>query len=139
MEIPVTEILDPLPRGGRGGRRAGAGRKSREVEDRVAAELEDDGYVPLAKARARKESALADKAELEFKRMSGEYIERAAVREACATAYAALAQALRSIPDNLERRAGVAPEIAEQVGDVIDETLADLAAQFEMFAEPQDA
>lgn len=44
-----------------------------------------------------------------------ELIPAAEVEQAVATAFAALAQDLRAIPDNLERKAGVAPAVAERV------------------------
>lgn len=83
-------------------------------------------------ARARNEHAKAQLNELTFKIKSGEYGSRAAFRQACATALAALAQTLRSVPDNLERKLGVSPEVAAEVGHLIDDSLNDLASEFEM-------
>lgn len=136
------EILDgPLTHGGK---RAGAGRKPgyspKEAEALMAETLkaqepsgETRTAVDYAKARARKEAALADLNELDYKVKSGEYIARVAVQEACATLLATLAQALRSLPDNLERRHNLSPEIAEQIEVTIDATLSDLATGLEMF------
>lgn len=113
---------------GRGGRREGAGRKPA-------------GYVPPQErldyeaARARNEAAKAALNELELAIRKGEYVERAAVREAASTALASLAQTLRSVPDNLERRLGLAPEIAQEVGMMIDQALDEVADQFEAMAE----
>lgn len=91
--------------------------------------------VDYAKARAKKETFLAHKAELEFKVQSGEYISRNSVRDATAKAMAAITQTLRSIPDNLERKLGVAPELAEEIGRQIDDTLNDLADELERMHE----
>lgn len=84
-----------------------------------------------AGAKARKEAAHAAKAELEFRIKAGQYLPRDAYRSAMATAFQAVAQALRSIPDNLERKMGVTPEVAEAVGAAIDEAMGDLAYSME--------
>lgn len=84
-----------------------------------------------AGAKARKEAALAAKAELEFRIKSGQYLPREAVRSALATAFQSIAQSLRSIPDNLERKMGVSSEVAEAVGLSIDEAMGDLAYSME--------
>lgn len=85
----------------------------------------------FAGAKARKEAAHAAKAELEFKVRAGQYLPREAVRSALAEAYQAVAQSLRSIPDNLERKLGVTPEVAESVSASIDETMGELAYAME--------
>lgn len=96
------------------------------------------GYVKAAEvkdydiAKARNELAKAELNELEVKIKTGEYGSRIAYRQAAATALASLAQTLRSVPDNLERRLGVSPEIAQEVGNQIDAALDDLASEFEM-------
>lgn len=125
------EIVDGPPppskrRGnGHGGRREGAGRKP---ADYVPSQDKQD----FDSARARHEAAKADLAEIEVKIKSGEWVDRAAVRQACATAFASIAQGLRSIPDNLERKLGLSGEVTEQVGAVIDEALNDLADEFSL-------
>lgn len=83
-------------------------------------------------AKARNELAKAELNELEVKIKTSEYGSRAAYRQASATALASLAQTLRSVPDNLERRLGVSPEVAQEVGNQIDAALDDLASEFEM-------
>lgn len=110
----------------RGGARFGAGRKPSGYEKPEV--LKD-----FDAAKARKEAALADMHELNFKIKSGEYVERAAVREATTTLLANLAQAMRSLPDNLERKFNLATEVAEEVEKVIDATLADVAEGLSMF------
>lgn len=117
---------------GRGGRRPGAGRKPA-------------GYVPpperidLEREKARNEKAKADLNELELAVRRGLYVERSAVRQAAATALAALAQTLRSVPDNLERKLGVAPDVAMEVGLLIDSALDELANQFAAMTEVAQA
>ena len=106
-----------------GGARAGAGRKPLGYEKPQNVKDYDD-------ARARKESALADLHELDYKVKSGQYVPRAAIREASATAMAALAQTLRSLPDNLERR-GISAAVCAQIDRVITESLADTARALE--------
>lgn len=105
---------------GLGGQRPGSGRKSRDVE-------RDADYANYGKARARKEAALAGQEEIELAKQAGEIVGREAVRDATAAAFATIAQSLRAIPDSLERMLGVQPEIAEKVGQMIDEAMSDLA------------
>lgn len=49
-----------------------------------------------------------------------------------------MAQTLRSVPDNLERKLGVSPEVALEVGILIDAALNDVAAKFEEMGEAPD-
>ena len=122
------EILD-RPLSGHGGFRPGAGRKPQGYE-------KSDDLKNLDKEKARHESIKADLAELELRRKRGELVERHAVSTAAATALATLAQALRSIPDALERELNVSPEVAERIGAMIDGSLDDLADTFEMMTGP---
>ena len=115
---------------GHGGARAGSGGKP-------------PGYVPpkeridLDREKARNEKAKADLNELDLAIKRGQYVSRAEVRQATATALSALAQTLRSVPDNIERKLGVAPEIAQEVGILIDQALDEVANQFEEITESQ--
>lgn len=96
------------------------------------------GYMPPAEridydaARARNEAAKAALNELELKVKTGEYVARAEVRQATATALATLAQTLRSVPDNLERKKGIGPEVASEVAIQIDNALNEVASAFEV-------
>lgn len=110
----------------RGGTRENAGRKPKEIND-----LTKDAHVEYTAARAKKEKALADMAELEYEIKSGNYLPREDVRQAIATAFATVAQTLRSIPDNIERTLGVSAEIAEEVGKLIDNSMEDLSIELE--------
>lgn len=131
MAGEFTDVI-PIPRPGRGGARANTGPKSSGDPDNPSA------YDEYSKARARSESAKADLAELEFQVKSGQYVDRAAVRQAAATAYATCAQAIRSIPDNLERKLAVAPDVAQAVSDQIDAALAALSDSLAMLSGPDD-
>lgn len=90
-------------------------------------------------ARARNEAAKARLNELELARLRGEYVLRADVQQATATAWATAAQSLRSIPDNLERRLGVAPEVAGQIAEAIDAALDAVATKFEEMTQQAQA
>jgi hypothetical protein len=63
---------------------------------------------------------------------SGQYVAREAVRQASATALASLSQSLRSLPDSLERRMALAPDVIQAISDAIDGCLNDLADEFEL-------
>lgn len=135
-----TEVFE-IPRNG--GRRAGAGRKpgySPKKADDLISGLDDGtanettrSAADFAIARARKEKALADLNELDYKVKSSQYVSRASVQQASATALATLAQGMRSISDNLERR-GVPPDVCIQVEAIINEGLADIARDLEMMS-----
>lgn len=77
----------------------------------------------------------AKNAELKYKIDSGEYLSRAAMREACATLLAEVAHSLRSLPDLLERKAAMEPKQLQLVEQTIDATLATLADGLELFVE----
>ena len=141
--------VELLPPSGRGGRRPGAGRKkgyspkkAQEAADRQAAADDPDGdpndvssvAARKAVAVARKETALADQAELKYKIDSGQYVPRAEVQDACATLLAAVGQSLRSLPDLLERKCALPPDAVARVESVVDECLSELAEGLAMFA-----
>lgn len=108
----------------RGGYREGAGRKPAGYEPPAA-------KVDYDEAKARNEQAKAELNELELAIKRGQYVLRAEVEQQTATALAAIAQTLRSVPDNLERTLGVSPEVAQEVGELIDSALDELAQAFE--------
>lgn len=99
--------------GNRGGARPGAGRKPKS-ETQVA-DIED-----YNKAKAKKEFWLAELTEQDYQKKAGELLDRAQVEQAAATVLATIAQTLRSIPDNMERVAGLTPEQAEEAERIID-------------------
>lgn len=63
-----------------------------------------------------------------------ELIPSTEVEEAIITANAVVAQTLLSLPDNLERRAGLTPEQAEATEMAIHEAMHDLADRMSVFA-----
>lgn len=115
----------------RGGAREGAGRKP-------AGYVKSDDAKKLDESRARKEAAQADMAELNFKKESGEYLSRSAFREASATLLAELAQTLRSLPDQLERRHALAAPVVVAIEKDIDAALTSLSAGLELFVGPDE-
>jgi hypothetical protein len=113
----------------RGGARPGAGRKP-------AGYQKPDEAISFDKAKARKEAALADLHELDYKVKSGQYVSRVAVRQASATAIALMAQTLRSVSDTLERK-GVPVSVCATVEEVITDTLTETGrALAKLHAEP---
>lgn len=116
----------PRRSGGHGGARAGAGRKPLGYQ-------KPDEVVDYDKAKARNEAAKAALNELKLQVESGEYLSRSAFREASATLLAELAQGLRSIPDTLERKYGLAPEQVQYVQETIDAAMNSVAEGLELF------
>lgn len=106
-------VADAKP-GMRGGAREGAGRKPKS--DGSAG----DPYFLLARAKAKHETYRAGLAEMEYKKRAGELIERSDVESVASRLHAFLAQSLRTLPDDLERRAGITADQAEIVNQVID-------------------
>jgi len=120
----IGALPDKMPQ--HGGRRAGSGKKPKAIQDAT-----EDSHVKYSKARADKEESLAKMAEHNFAVESGKYVPREEVQRASAVAFAAVSQTLRSIPDNLERRLGISPEISEQIAYQIDDIMGDLADDLE--------
>lgn len=104
-----------------------------EADDPESQEGQLSTAVKKAVAQARKETALAGLNELELKIKSGEYLPRAAYREATATLLATLAQSLRSLPDVLESRAGLQPAVLEIVDAAVTEVLDNIADTLALF------
>lgn len=136
----------PLPRSGRGGARPGAGRPRQKRAEEIQADAELFGDEPdeqistavrFDRAKARKEEALAGIHELNLKIQSGAYLPRDAYREASATALSTLSQALRSLPDLLERKHALSPEALQMVEHLVDQVLNDAANQLALFTEPR--
>lgn len=121
-----------------GGAREGAGRKGKAFENKVDDVLTSAGELTYNVARAQKEAWQAKTVELDYRIKQGEYVKRDEVRQVCATAFSSLTQTLRSIPDMLERREGLTPEMSERVGEVIDEVLDTIANEFEMLGGGDD-
>jgi len=121
---PVEEEM-PTLKPGKGGRREGSGQKPKEVRDAAGQD-----YLDYSAARAKNEMYKAKKGELDYLIQIGQYVSREHVQKTCATAYAKAAQAFRSIPDILERKLGVTPDLSLKIGEQIDAILKDLASAF---------
>ncbi len=63
----------------------------------------------------------------ELQKTDRELIPAAEVGQVIATAFAAIAQSVRSLPDNLERRLALTPEVVDEISRAMDEHLDDLA------------
>ena len=103
----------------RGGHRPGAGRKPKQEQR--------DDIARFNKARALKEESLARLRQAEADEREGRLLRADEVAEAAALAHAAVAQALLSLPDTLERTAGLTPVQAEMAEKVIHAAMNDLA------------
>jgi phage terminase Nu1 subunit (DNA packaging protein) len=110
-----------------GGRREGAGRKPAGYEH-------PEGRAEFEIERAEHERVKREQRELNLAIQRGEYLPREAQRQAAATALAVLTQALRSIPDNVERRLALAPEVVDDIAQEIDRALNEAAAAFRAMA-----
>lgn len=110
--------------GKHGGHRSGAGKKPRAIQQATS-----ESHTIYAKARAKKEAYNAQMAELNFKIKSGEYLPRDDIRQASSVAFAAIAQTLRTIPDDLERRENISPELALKIESAIDSALTELSGK----------
>lgn len=86
-----------------------------------------DIYEQLARERVRHERARADALELANRRRAGELLERAEVETAASRMHHAMAQFLRSLPDMLERKCGLAPETVAALDIAIDAATLELA------------
>lgn len=105
---------------GWGGYREGSGRKPNgypESPERKDFEAE----------RALHEKVKREQREFKLAQERGEYLPRAAVRQASATAVALLSQALQSLPDNLERACNLTPEQAETAQRIVDAAMHELS------------
>jgi len=128
-DFDLSEDGSLRPSSGHGGARPNSGPKPYPGYGK------SDDSKKLDAAKARKEAALADMHELDYKIKSGEFVSRVAVRQASATVISALAQTMRSLSDNLERR-GIPPAVCAQVDSAVNETLADAARDLEMMSAP---
>lgn len=106
-----------------GGYRPGAGRKPEGYEH-------PEGRADFERERAEHERVKREQREHKLAVERGEYISRAGVQQAAATALAILTQSLRSIPDNCERQLALDPATVEMIQAQIDDSLSEVAAAF---------
>jgi phage terminase Nu1 subunit (DNA packaging protein) len=118
------------PSSGWGGARRNSGPKPKGY-------VKPDEIIDLDKARARNEQAKAELNELKLKVETGEYVSRDAVRQASATMLATLSQALRSLPDNLERKFNLAPDVLQFIGKEIDALTDGMAQDLSLYTDEQ--
>lgn len=109
---------------GRGGSRANSGTRP-EGEEKSTAQQDYDNE------KARHEKIKADEREFKLQALRGEYVARAAVQQASATAVSVLSQSLRSIPDNIERAHALPPEVIDAIARMVDEALTEASAAFQ--------
>lgn len=128
--IGLPTKVQSAKRTGHGGKRANSGQKSKAVKDAAG-----DSHVEYSRARAEHEKVKAQLAQHDLNVKSGKYVARDDVQRASAVAFATIAQTLRSIPDNLERRLGLSPAVTLQVSDIIDETMLGLSKELEALHE----
>lgn len=91
----------------------------------------DPDTLPPAERKAWYEGE-TKKRELQIK--DKELIPAAEVEQAIAISFASIAQDLRAIPDNLERRLGVSSDIAEKVEDAIHIAMSSVADKLSSFS-----
>lgn len=113
--------------GGHGGYREGAGRKPAGYEPTKE-------KVDYERERAEHERVKREQREFKLAQERGEFIARAAVQQASATALAVLTQSLRSIPDNCERTLALDAAVVEAIQQQIDQALSDVAVAFRSMA-----
>lgn len=111
---------------GWGGAREGAGNKPLGYEH-------PEGRQDFEKERALHEKVKREQREFKLAQERGEYVSRAAIRQASATMLAVLSQ-VRSIPDNCERQFALAPEVVELMQQTIDASLNEVATALKAMA-----
>lgn len=127
----ITDVYEVgSPRTGWGGARRNSGPKPKGY-------VKPEEIIDLDKARARNEQAKAELNELKLKVETGQYVERDAVRQASATMLATLSQALRSLPDNLERKFNLSPEVLTFIGREIDALTDGMAQDLAMYTDEE--
>ena len=109
---------------GRGGARAGAGRKSARDEDAVAS-----AYVTQQKAKAKREAYKAEQAELEVKKLRGELVAVVDVRQQAIQAARTVREAMLALPSRLSAILADQPEpvVRKRMDDEIRKMLETIA------------
>ena len=120
-----------------------------ELAERQAAQVRDmqlamnltggDAEAPVQlDPRMRNEALQAELQHIKVARLRGELCEAAAVREAMYRLVAFVADRLQSLPDYLERRAALKPEVVAMIAQAVDDWQAQLAADAQRELAPQD-
>lgn len=92
------------------------------------------GASDLQRAQAEHEQWLARLAEQRFRQRASTLLDRAGVEQAAATVLGTVAQTVRSIPDNLERAAGLTGAQAEECRRMTDGLCLSLQDKFRVLA-----
>lgn len=132
FDLEADGSIRPLQRG----RPKGFSQKrAKELDKQENPEGDDQTSWSVRKTKAAVDKLEADAANawLKNKIESGEYLSRSAYREASATLLAELAQGLRSLPDTLERKYNLAPDVVEHIQLTVDEMLNTVAQGLELF------
>lgn len=120
----------------RGGARAGAGRPRADGQPNNAYEGPEpsDAQLDFERERAEHERVKREQRQFKLDVEMGQYLSRAAVQQASATALAVLTQSLRGLTDQLERAANLTPQQADLAEQTIDRSLAEVATAFKAMA-----
>jgi hypothetical protein len=125
MGSPVTDVPKSTP--GHGGKREGAGRPpGTGVRGARPKTEQNDAYTILAKARAKRETYKAHLEELKYREAAKELVPVREFELALATGYKTVAAVLESLPDVLERDAGLTGAQVEMVQVIVDRLRDDL-------------
>jgi hypothetical protein len=128
MGSPVTDVPKSTP--GHGGKREGAGRPpGTGVRGARPKTEQNDAYTILAKARAKRETYKARLEELKYREATKELVPVREFELALASGFKAVVAALDSLPDVMERDAGLTGAQVEKVQAVIDRIREDLYAR----------
>lgn len=128
--------------GQRGGARPGSGRKKKTCAVGAPApkpapkaepvQPEPESY-DYGFERARHEKIKADAATLAYRLRCGQLLEKSHVEEVVVRMHQFLAQSLRSLPDNLERRCGLTGEQVQICEDAVDGFCLEIQARLANF------
>ena len=126
--------INPAIAGQHGGARKNAGRRkgtgaSKKTLDQVKTHPSADPYIVLTKAKAKRETFRAALTELEYRHKAGDLCEVQEALRVISTAIAVFTEQVRSIPDHLERAAGLTPAQAAIAEDEINNQLLELQAR----------
>ena len=118
----------------RGGARRGAGRPHADGTPSGSYDDASEAQLDLDRERADHERVKREQREFKLAVEMGQYLPRAEVQQATATALAVLTQSLRTIPDTLERACNLTPAQAVTAQESVDNALAEVAKAFKMLA-----
>lgn len=105
METATNPTQPPVKRGRGSGDKTNTGRKSKAAESAT-----EGAYIVYQKAKAKREAHNANIAELEERRLRGELIEVAAVRQQAIQAARSVREAMLAMPSRLSAILADSPE-----------------------------